>query len=216
MEIRRFVVNSIQANCYVLSESMDKGARAVVVDPGDTALDEIFSYIDAHGFQVIANWNTHAHYDHVVGVDLLRNRYHCPAYLHPEDQPVWDEVPNSYHAWTGQETGPLNPPDIPYREGDVVQLGEEAFRIWHTPGHSPGGVCLVGKDVAFTGDTIFKSTIGRTDLAHGDAAAMEQSLVRILDWPDELVLYPGHGDCSTLAREREHNRFLRIVARGGV
>lgn len=216
LEIRRFVVSPIRANCYVLSESLDKGAKAVLVDPGDTELQAVFDYIDQHEFDVVANWNTHAHFDHVLGVDLIRDRYHCPSYLHPDDQVVWDETVQSAKQWIGRTVEPLAKPDMYYRDGDVVTLGDESFTIWHTPGHSPGGVCLVGSRFVLSGDTLFKGTVGRTDLVHASQEQMEQSLIRILAWPDELTVYPGHGDESTVAEEKATNRFLRIAARGGV
>ncbi|WAH38440.1 MBL fold metallo-hydrolase [Alicyclobacillus dauci] len=215
MEIRRFVVSPIQANCYVLSESLDKGARAVIVDPGDTDLTQVFTYIDDHEFKVEANWNTHAHFDHVLGVDIVRDKYHCPSYLHPDDQGVWDATPASTQQWIQRNVEPLNAPDEYYRDGDTVNLAGEVFTIWHTPGHSPGGVCLVGREFALTGDTLFRGTVGRTDLPKASPGAMDASLKRILEWDDNLVIYPGHGESTTFGVEREHNRFLRIAARGG-
>lgn len=215
MDIRRFVVSQIQANCYVVSESLDKGAHAVIIDPGDTRLDEVFAYIDEHQFHIVANWNTHAHFDHVLGVDHVRNTYHCPSYLHPDDEVVWDEVPARAQEWTGEQAAPLRKPDEYYSDGDEVRLGDEVFTVWHTPGHSPGGVCLVGREWVFTGDTLFRSTIGRTDLPHADKAAMDNSLTRLLTLPQHLVVYPGHGDFTTMEQEQAHNRYLRIARRGG-
>lgn len=216
MEICRFVVSPIRANCYVLSESLDSGSKAVIVDPGDTALDDVFTYIDDHQFRVVANWNTHAHFDHVLGIDLVRNTYGCPSYLHPLGNARLARIPAEAQKWAQLQVPPLREADLCYEDGDMVTLGDESFTVWHTPGHSPDGVCLVGTSIALTGDTLFRGTVGRTDLDDSSPEAMEASLLRILAWSDELVLYPGHGQESTMREERDGNRFLRILSRGGV
>lgn len=213
MEIRGFVVSPIRSNCYVLSESLDKGAKAVIVDPGDRNLDEVLAYIDYHQFDVIANWNTHAHFDHVLGVDVIRDAFGCETYLHPVAAELWDGIPVAAMSWAQLETPQLRPIDRFYEDGDTVFLGDEMFTVWHTPGHSPDGVCLVGSTFALTGDTLFRATIGRTDLEESSPEAMDQSLERILAWDDQLALYPGHGASTMMEKERANNRFLRIAAR---
>lgn len=213
MEVKSFVISPIQSNCYVISESLDPGAQAVVIDPGDTALDPVFQYIDAHQFKVVANWNTHAHFDHVLGVDVLRRQYHIPAYVHALDVGRWQDTPNSVATWLGTTAAALGEPDGFFADGDVLTLGDESFTVWHTPGHSPGSVCFVSSTMAFTGDTVFRGTVGRTDLVESDPQAMEDSLRRILTWSDALTLYPGHGPDTTMEQERQQNRFLRLAAR---
>ncbi|GMA59851.1 MBL fold metallo-hydrolase [Alicyclobacillus fastidiosus] len=215
MEVRRFVVSPLRSNCYVLSESLRPGSPAVIIDPGYDELEGVFEYIEQHGLRVVANWNTHAHFDHVLGVDLVRDKYHCPAYVHKADADIWARTPLNAMRWIGKECALLRTPDGYLADGDVLTLGSEAFTVWHTPGHSPGGVCFVGTSLAVTGDTLFKGTVGRTDLEESSPEAMEASLERILAWDDELLLYPGHGDETTMSEEREKNRFLRIAARGG-
>lgn len=216
MDVKRFVVSPIRSNCYVVSESLDKGADAVVVDPGDRQLDEVLAYIDGHEFNVIANWNTHAHFDHVLGVDDIRIEYGCETYLHPLAADMWDKIPDAAMTWAQLEVPPLKPIDAFYQDGDTLSLGDETFTVWHTPGHSPDGVCLVGRTFVLTGDTVFRGTVGRTDLDDSNQADMDASLVKILVWNDELVLYPGHGPSTTMAQERAANRFLRIAARKDV
>ncbi|WP_206918408.1 MBL fold metallo-hydrolase [Alicyclobacillus suci] len=215
MEIRRFVMGPLRSNCYVISESLVRGSLAVIVDPGDTYLDEVFAYVEEHGLRVVANWNTHAHFDHVVGVDLVRERYQCPSFVHVDDVEIWERTPANTLRWIGKEVPPLRAPDGLLRDGDELRLGSLKFTVWHTPGHSPGCVCFVSDTLAITGDTLFKGTVGRTDLEESDPQAMEDSLRRILVWDDALQLYPGHGGDSTMFEEREKNRFLRIAARGG-
>lgn len=213
MEICRFVISPIRSNCYVLSESLDAGAQAVIVDPGDNNLADVFRYVEDHQFRVIANWNTHAHFDHVRGVDIVRERYGIPAYVHVDDAKIWEHMHLAVTQWVGETADALRPPDGFFAEGESLTLGDETFSVWHTPGHSPGGVCFVGQHMAITGDTLFRGTVGRTDLPESSPEAMETSLLRILVWPDALRIYPGHGDDTTMGEERQSNRYLRIAAR---
>nr|WP_242549117.1 MBL fold metallo-hydrolase [Alicyclobacillus mali (ex Roth et al. 2021)] len=214
VEIRRFVISPIQSNCYVLAESWERGANAVVIDPGDLALDPVFSFIDEVGLKLVANWNTHGHFDHVIGVDHLRQRYGVPSYLHRDDLVTWNRAPHWYRAYLADDAPDLRQPDAWLQDGDELTLGDETFTVWHTPGHSPGSVCLVGKRVVFSGDTLFAGTIGRVDLEGSDPGAMQASLKRILQWPDELEIYPGHGPATRMGHERKHNRFLLEVIQG--
>jgi hydroxyacylglutathione hydrolase len=208
MKLASFVISPIGSNCYVLSESELAGSRAVIVDPGDTALEPVFAYIEANRFQLEAIWNTHGHFDHVMGVDLVRARYGVPAYLHAADVPVWDTMADVTQRWLQKRVEPLAPPDHLWSDGDVVELGSAQFQIWHTPGHSPGSVCFVGDEFTFTGDTLFAGSIGRTDFPLSSPVDMEQSLQRLLTLPDSTVIYPGHGHKSTIGEERKVNPFL--------
>jgi hydroxyacylglutathione hydrolase len=210
MKIASFVVSPLASNCYVLAEAERPGAKAVVIDPGDTALEPVISYIEEGQLALQAIWCTHAHLDHVMGVDILRRRYGVPAVVHGADRPLWDTVHESVRLWLGREAEPLSPPDEVWQDGDVVTLGTLRFTIWHTPGHSPGSVCLVGDDVAFTGDTLFAGSIGRTDLPFSDPSAMQASLRRLLSLPDDLRLYPGHMGTTVMAHERRWNPFLQF------
>lgn len=208
MKLSAFVISPIGSNCYVLAESEQPGAKAVVIDPGDTALQPVFNYINEHQFQVEAVWNTHGHFDHVMGVDLVRRKYNVPAYLHGLDVVVWDTMPEVTKQWLHRDVEPLSPPDQLWSGGDVATLGSLAFEIWHTPGHSPGSICLVGDEIAFTGDTLFAGSIGRTDFPLSSPEDMQSSLKRLLTLSDGLVVYPGHMRSSTIETERRTNPFL--------
>lgn len=209
MKIQSFVVSPLASNCYVLSLAPEEGHLAVIIDPGYVELGDVFRYIDENQLEVVAVWNTHAHLDHVMGVDLVRSRYKVPAYVHKADVPLWNNVADMAKSWLGQEVSSLRDPDGYWQEGDEVALGNHHFRIWHTPGHSPGSVVLVGDKVAFTGDTLFAGSIGRTDLPLSDPQAMQDSLVKLLALPDDLELYPGHMNPTSLGRERQTNFFLK-------
>lgn len=210
MDIHAWVLGPFQSNAYVAAASLEPGAQAVVIDPGDTHLEPLFEFVAQQSLQVTAVWATHGHLDHILGVDLVRQRYGVPAFVHEQDLPLWHGLPQYVEQWLGRTMAPLAPPDGVWQDGDDVWLGEDGFKVWHTPGHSPGSVCLIGETVAFTGDTLFASSIGRTDLPLSDSAAMQSSLRRLLQLPDELALYPGHMGLTTMGRERANNPFLRF------
>jgi hydroxyacylglutathione hydrolase len=209
MRIQTFVVSPVMSNCYVMALDAEEGNDAVIVDPGDTNLDDVFSYIESNELNVVAVWNTHAHFDHVMGVDLVRDRYHVPAYVHKDDLPLWDALVETTEKWLGRSVPALREPDRFFADGDEVRLGRHAFRVWHTPGHSPGSVCLVGESYVFTGDTLFAGSVGRVDLPLSNPADMQDSLKRLLNLPDEVTLLPGHMQRTTMKKERVQNPFLR-------
>jgi hydroxyacylglutathione hydrolase len=213
MEVQSFLVSPVQSNCYVISESSAFGSNAVIIDPGDTNLDKVFEYIDSRGLHMIANWNTHAHFDHVMGVDIVRKRYRIPSYVHQDDLWHWQHMHESVRMWTGQrDFEPLTAPDGYFQDGDTLYLGNESFTVIHTPGHSPGSICLVGREIALTGDTLFAGTIGRTDLPLSSPTAMKESLKKLLPLSDNLILYPGHMSSTTMKRERQTNPFLQGIS----
>ncbi|MCL6547960.1 MAG: MBL fold metallo-hydrolase [Alicyclobacillus sp.] len=209
MRIATFVVSPIGSNCYVLAQDESEGRDAVIIDPGDTELEPVLRHIEEHGLHVVAVWNTHAHLDHVMGVDVIRHRLQVPAYVHKDDLPIWSTLAEQTRNWLGRAVPPLDPPDGYLEDGMELTLGRDTFRVWHTPGHSPGSVCFVHADLAFTGDTLFAGTIGRTDLPLSDPDAMQASLRRLLALPDHLTLYPGHMGPTTMSAERRANPFLR-------
>lgn len=208
MFVERFVISPLQSNCYVLAEADKPGAKAVIVDCGDVAVDPVLRFIDAHQLQAEAIWCTHAHFDHVLGVDAVRRRFDIPAWVHRADLPVWQEVHQRAKQWVGVDVPALGDPDAYWEDGDTAVCGELAFQIVCTPGHSPGSVCLVGDVSVFSGDTLFAGTIGRVDLPLSDPAAMEISLQKVAAFPDELVVYPGHGPQTFMGQEKARNPFL--------
>jgi len=211
LHIKSFVVSPVASNCYVVATSPDKGSPAVVIDPGDIELDAVFNYIREMAFDVQAVWLTHAHFDHVLGVDLVRDKYGVKALVHSDDLALWDGLQETVRKWMGQEVTALRAPDGFIADGDVVSLGSNKFRVWHTPGHSPGSVCFVSDEIAFTGDTLFAGSIGRADLPLSDGQAMQLSLQKLMQLPDTLQLYPGHMQPTTMQRERASNPFLQNI-----
>jgi hydroxyacylglutathione hydrolase len=209
MKIQSFVVSPLRSNCYVLAESDTAGAKAVIIDPGDRQLEPVLTYIKDHGLDLQAVWATHAHVDHVMGVDVIRQTFGVPAYVHSADSALWSNMHRDARDWIGANVAALAPPDAFIEEGQVLSCGDLSFTVQHTPGHSPGSVCLVGDSVVFTGDTLFANGVGRTDLPGGSFAELNQSLKRLLELPNELEIYPGHMGSSTIGLERRINPFLQ-------
>lgn len=193
-------------NCYIV---VDEAAReCAIVDPGEEA-GLILHKVAETGARPTAIWLTHAHLDHVLGVPQVAAETGAPVHLHPADKPLYDAVPDQA-AWFGLPRPPrLPPPDKAFGHGQTVTVGGVRFEVRHTPGHSPGSVCLVAPGVVLGGDVLFAGSIGRTDLPGGDLETLVGSIERqLLPLPDETILYTGHGPETTIGAERRSNPFL--------
>lgn len=200
------VVGPLQCNCYVVGDPDER--RAIVVDPGGDA-DAIVDAVASHGLVVSAIVATHAHFDHVVAAERVRALTGAPFRLHRADRPILDWYQESGRLFLGVELPP--PPDVDegLDEGDVVRAGGVGLEVLHTPGHSPGSVCLVADGVVFSGDTLFASSVGRTDLPGGDADALFAAIRdKLFALDDDVRVYPGHGVATTLGAERRDNPFV--------
>lgn len=197
-------------NCYLV---VDEGAgECAIVDPGEEA-GLILHKVAATGAKPVAIWLTHAHIDHVLGVPRVVAETGAPVWLHPADGPLYDAVPEQA-AWFGLEAPALAPPDRTFAHGDTVRVGGLTFEVRHTPGHSPGSVCLVGHGVVLGGDVLFAGSIGRTDLPGGDFETLIASIEReLLSLPEATIVYTGHGPETTVGHERRSNPFLTGAAR---
>jgi glyoxylase-like metal-dependent hydrolase (beta-lactamase superfamily II) len=197
-------------NAYVV---IDEATReCAIVDPGEEA-GLILHKVAAAGARPTAIWITHAHLDHVMGIPRVTRQTGAPVYLHPADRELYDHVVQQGLAF-GIPAEPLPPPDVELVAGGEVRVGGLVFGVRHTPGHSPGSVCLLGGGVVFTGDVLFQGSIGRTDLPGGDFDTLIRSIEReLLTLPDSTIVYSGHGPETTIGRERRANPFLRGAAR---
>jgi glyoxylase-like metal-dependent hydrolase (beta-lactamase superfamily II) len=186
---------------------------AVLVDPGEAA--ELFlARLRTEHLRLTGVWLTHAHLDHVLGVETVRARTGAPVWLHPLDRPLYDHVPAQARALMGIDPAPLPAPDHELVPGNPVTVGAHAFEVRHVPGHSPGSVAFVGHGVAIVGDALFAGSVGRTDLPGGDGATLITSIRReLLSLPDETAVYCGHGPETTIGRERATNPFLTGAVR---
>lgn len=202
-----FPVGPLGCNCsLVVCEST---RQALVIDPGDEA-PEILRRVAERGLSLVGIFHTHAHFDHVGGTLGVREASGAPVMLHPGDRPLYEMVPLQGQMFGMQVAAPP-PVDRWLEDGDVVAIGTLAGRVLHTPGHTPGSICLhLGEQrVVFTGDTLFARGVGRTDLWGGSFEALIESIHdKLLTLPDDTMVVPGHGGETTVGRERAANPFL--------
>lgn len=201
IELRQFVVTPIQTNCYAVISN----GECMVVDPGGSGARIADALHDVHVALVVA---THGHGDHVGGVKALVDATGAPFAMNVAD------VTTARRASTAGALGIAYDDDAPeptrlLSDGDVVTVGDASFRVIACPGHTPGGITLLGEGVAFVGDTLFAGSAGRTDLPGGDYSALLASLGRLArEIPPETQILSGHGPATTMAAELAGNPFL--------
>jgi len=200
-------VGPVAANAYLVTDAAT--GTTVVIDPGDEAPRLLAALAEA-GQAPAEIWLTHAHFDHIGAVAGLREAYPVPVRLHPADAPLYDGA-EQQAAWFGMSVRPPGVVPIDLADGERLTLGDHVFEVLHTPGHAPGHVAFYAADagVLFSGDALFRGSVGRTDLPLCDPAALERSLrERLLVLPDETRVLSGHGPETTIGLERRTNPFL--------
>lgn len=210
MQLARLVVGPLQVNCYIVFD--EKTKDAIVIDPGDDAQD-ILHLVNDKRLKVKYVINTHAHFDHVGANKLLKEATGAELLIHEGDSKLLGATANQARMFG--MTAPSSPgADRFVKHGDVIQAGDIALKVLHTPGHSAGGISLAGDGVVFTGDSLFAGSIGRTDLMGGDLTTLITSIKEhLMTLPDDTVVLSGHGPQSTIGEERRENPFLN--ARSG-
>ena len=192
MNIQTLVLGPLQVNCYIVYENQS----CVVIDPGFEP-ERIMKTCEQLGLTIEAILLTHGHFDHVGGVKKLAEQTDCRVFLHHEEQKLPSYITSGALYYTDT-----------YGEGDEISLAGMTFTVLHTPGHTPGSVCLRFEDTLFTGDTLFAGGCGRTDLPGGDWNTIRESLRRLADLPGNADVYPGHGESTTLDNERQENPYF--------
>ncbi len=219
-------VGLLQCNCSILGDPAT--GEAIVVDPGDE-IERILEIVRRHGLKVRTIVSTHTHIDHVGGLAGLHRATGAPVLIHEADLDLYKNL-DEQAEWLGVPTPAMMRIQDFVKEGDTVRWGGYEARVLHTPGHTQGSICLAvdasavlpesksanvaadSRDAArlLAGDTLFQGSIGRTDLPGGSFPQILSSIhEKLLALPDELVVYPGHGDSTTIGAEREFNPFLR-------
>ena len=196
MEMLTMCVGSYRTNCYMLWEKEE----CVLVDPGFEG-EQLLEQVRCKNKKVAAVLLTHGHFDHVGAVRYIAEETGCPVYIHEEDVKLPSRHTNGeiFHTHT-------------YGEGDEVTFGGMTFKVLHTPGHTPGCVCLLCGDVMLAGDTLFAGTCGRTDIPpYGNPPQMRQSLARLKALAGDYKVFPGHGYATTLEEERRSNPFMQGI-----
>ncbi|MBM3200846.1 MAG: MBL fold metallo-hydrolase [Chlamydiae bacterium] len=199
MFIERVIAGEWKTNAYLVGGL----SRAIIIDPGHGSADELLLLAEKRGVSIQAIYLTHSHFDHFADVDVIKQKIDLPVYVSPEDaenlrRPGFDGLPNFYQK-QGME------PDGFIREGDVVKLDDIYFKVIATPGHSPGSLCFYfeKEHVLFSGDTLFKRGRGATNAMNADERKIIASVKYLLTLPDPVVVYPGHGEKTTIGEEKK-------------
>jgi glyoxylase-like metal-dependent hydrolase (beta-lactamase superfamily II) len=205
MFIHTMATGPLETNTYLVGDRT--AGEAMVVDPGGDA-DDILAFLQKEHLRLKYIVNTHGHFDHVSGNRILKELTGASILIHEADAPMLGMAARSAEIFLLRaENSPA--PDILLEDREEVRIGSVAFRVAHTPGHSPGGITLVGNGVAFCGDLVFYGSVGRTDLPGGSERTLLQSIRKvIMALPDDTILYPGHGPETTVIREKLNNPFF--------
>lgn len=200
MLIKTLTVGQIETNCYIVTD--EDTLQCAVIDPGDES-NVILNYLEEHKLKAKYIFLTHGHFDHTMAVAAVQAETGATVCMNRQD--------------VGKGDYRFDPGDgaVMYGEGDSFHVGGLTFHVIETPGHTPGGVCLICQDALFTGDTLFADSCGRTDLPGGDMGQILQSLRRLYELPGEYEVYPGHMGSSTLDRERRFNQYMRYAVQNG-
>ncbi|OAG69545.1 Zn-dependent hydrolase [Corynebacterium ulcerans] len=209
MEILGFATGPYQTNCYAVVH----GNQASVIDPGMHAQPQIEAFLAEQKVSLVQIVLTHGHIDHVRDAAVLANKWGVPVYIHDADAAFLDKG----KGMSKESLLLFAAEDMPFpnnvqslEHGQRIELGGEKFEVRHGPGHSPGSVLLVGSEFCFSGDILFKGSIGRTDLMHSDPQAMQETLKnQVLSLDNSLQILPGHGPMTTMRAERMNNPYLR-------
>ncbi len=212
MLVTSLTVGLLQENCYILG--CEETLRGVLVDPGDSPR-AILNAVAEMGLSIEKIINTHAHFDHVLAVNAVRAATGATFHLHPDDLPTLRTAPERVRDWLGARIDPIDEPDVFLETGQFIGFGAESLEVRFTPGHAPGHVIFIdhrNKQV-FAGDTLFQGSIGRFDLPMADGPTLFHSIrTELLTLADEYVVYPGHGEATTIGAERESNPFVGRAA----
>lgn len=209
LEVVPILNGLFEQNCYLVGEA--GGSDAIIVDPGEES-DRFLEEARIRGWKISGIWLTHAHIDHIMGVDHIKQATGVPIHLHPDDLPIYQNLVGQ-GALFGFDLEDAPPPDAELCHGQRLALGQHEFEVRHVPGHSPGHVCFVGDGFVLGGDVLFQGSIGRTDLMGGDLPTLLSGIrTQLFTLPDETVVYPGHGPPTTIGRERATNPFLNGAA----
>jgi len=207
MILETLAVGALQANCYIVGCPETK--KGFVVDPGGNA-EEILEAVERLGLEIEYIFDTHEHVDHIAANNEVRDATGATLVVHEDGR---EQVEHPHPFWSSMVGGcEPSTPDRAMADGDPFHVGTLTIEVLHTPGHSPGCVCLGVDGAVFTGDTLFARSVGRTDLPGGDTATLERSLKRLVEhFDDDTKVFPGHRGPSTIGDEMRKNPYLQGI-----
>ncbi|MBQ9215391.1 MAG: MBL fold metallo-hydrolase [Prevotella sp.] len=214
LNIKTFICNLLQENTYVVS---DKTKECVIIDCGayyEEEREAIKNYITTEGLKPVHLLCTHGHFDHNFGIDMIFETYGLKPEIAPEDEFLISDLPGQFKSIVGVSLKRTFPPVGHFFEvGESIRFGCHELQILRTPGHTPGGVVFYSPDdhIAFTGDTLFKMSVGRTDFERGNYADLMKSLSDVIaKLPKETTVYSGHGPVTNISEELRYNPYLQF------
>lgn len=205
MFLHKIVAGVYGVNCYIIGDEESK--KGAVIDPGGS-LNEIISIVSDNKINIEYIILTHGHGDHIGAVKDLKENTNSKILAHEAEKDILNKSENNLTALMGMDIIEIEADEY-LKEGQTVKLGKLELNIIHTPGHTPGCMCIKVDDIMFTGDTLFAGSIGRTDLPGGDYDTIMNSLEKLSKLDDEITIYPGHGPASEIGIEKSINPYMK-------
>jgi glyoxylase-like metal-dependent hydrolase (beta-lactamase superfamily II) len=205
IQITGVVSGNLQVNCYIVYDVNLK--KAIIIDPGEQA-QKVINKIETLNLQPELLINTHGHFDHIFSDDIIREKYNIPLAIFKDDVEMLSDSNLNLSQYMDNPIT-IKQADIIFDKEEVKETSFGKYKVIHTPGHSKGSICILTDDILFSGDTVFKYSIGRTDLPGGNYNELMQSLEKIKKLPKNIIIYPGHGPVTTLKEELENNPYFK-------
>ena len=203
IKVNTLVLGQLQTNCYIVHEA--NASSCAVIDPAHSP-ETILDFVKGHGLSIDAILLTHGHFDHVGAVEEIVKETGCKLWISESD---WSQFPNPVTAYF-YPIANCDFCEVSFCEDDEsIPAGGLTFRVLSTPGHTHGSVCYLCENAMFSGDTLFAGSCGRTDLPGGSGRFLRDSLERLAELKDDYIVYPGHGESTTLAEEKRYNPYMR-------
>lgn len=205
MILKSLVVGQLGANCYIAGDEITK--EVIIIDPGDEG-EKICTLIRENGYKVEYIILTHGHMDHISALKYVKSQCGGQVMIHKDDSRALLDSNLNLSALMGSGWRQI-PADIEVSDGYAFRVGQYDFKIIHTPGHTPGGICILVGDTLFSGDTLFQESIGRTDLPGGNYGKLIQSIQQnLFKLEEHITVYPGHGGSTSIGHEKKYNPYI--------
>ena len=206
MKVEKFVLGAMSTNTYLVEN--EKLKELIIVDPA-ACPEYMVSHIKTMGYEPKAIFLTHGHFDHIMGIDKWIKEFNVPVYAHMDEKDVLTDAKMNLSCMLGVSYTFNQIEEL--QDGDVLEIAGFSFEVIHTPGHTKGGCCYYeeAEEVLFSGDTLFRQSVGRSDFPTGDMSTLVRSIKeKIFVLPDEIMVYPGHNDYTCIADEKRKNPFV--------